>query len=476
MGMKFITTIILKPEKGQFMENRGIPLLVFGLILFSGCASAAPKPSLKEVHALVKDKTSVSDSFYQQFSKEEAQKEIRLTLEEPLTVDSAVKIAILSNPSIKAAVAALGISEADMIQGGLLKNPKFAGSIRQSSEEDSKANTEFEVKQDVLDILFWPLRKKMANAQFKQAEYELAKTILDFIKEVRHEFYNWQANVHTFSMRKEHLKAEEAALELAQRQRQAGNINSLDLEQQKGIYAQAKIDFQRSELEARATAQKLRNLLGLTDSELQWLSQETLPDLPAEEFSLSELEEKAMTSRIELAIQKQQINVFERSLTLAELGVVPSVEGGFNWEKEPNGEKLKGPVFEAEVPIFDHKQADRRRFKSQIEAGKKQLEALEDQVRMEVRLAYDQLISERSMVETYLEAISIRQKILKETLYHYNYMLKGVYDLLKAKQERANTEREYITALRDYWIARTELEHAIGAAPPIVKAKPRGEQ
>ena len=95
------------------------------------------------------------------------------------------------------------------------------------------------MKQDVMDILFWPLRKRLANTQFKHVEYELAKTIVDFIKEVRVEFYNWQASANMLSMRRDYFKAEETALELAQRQKDAGNINALDLEQQRGIYYQA---------------------------------------------------------------------------------------------------------------------------------------------------------------------------------------------------------------------------------------------
>lgn len=452
--------------KNQFIV--GISLI--GLFLFSGCALASTRASLKQINNLVKDQTGVSDST-RQLSDADAQKEISLILQEPLTVDSAVKIAILNNPSIKAAMARLGISQADMVQAGLLHNPKLSGFVRKSSEENSKTNTEFEVKQDVMDLLFWPLRKRLANTQFKQAEYELAKTTIDFIKEVRIGFYDWQASEHMFSMRRDHFKAEESALELAKRQKESGNINELDWEQQNGVYYQAKIDLGRSELEANVSRQKLRNLLGLTNSELTWLSEESLPDLPSEEFSLGELERKAIGNRIEIAMKRQEIKAFEQSLTLARVGIIPSVEGGFNWEKESSGEKLKGPAFEADVPIFNHKQADRLRSKAQIEASKKELEALEAQVRMEVRLAFDQLTSDKTIVETYAEAIPVRQKILKETLYHYNYMLKGVYDLLRAKQEEINTQHDYIVALRDYWIARSELEHAVGTSLPVQQTK-----
>jgi cobalt-zinc-cadmium efflux system outer membrane protein len=430
---------------------------------------ASPKKSLKKVNEAVKVQTGVEGSINKEMSKEEIRKSTELLLDEPLTADSAVRIAVLNNASLKASIIGLGVSQADLMQGGLLHNPTFSASIRQSNEEDTKSNTDFEVKQDITDIIFWPLRKRLANSQFKQAEYELTEKIVDFIKEVKVGFYHWQANMHMLAMRQDHFKAEEAALELAQRQRNAGNISSLALEEQKAIYYQAEIDLQRSQLESEIAYQQLRNLLGLTDSELQWTSQKALPDLSMDDLSLEKLEEDALTNRIDLDMVRQEGVILKQSLTAARLGLIPSVEGGFNWEREANGEKVAGPVIEAEVPIFDHKQADRLRVNSQIEMNKKMLEALEAQTRLEVRSAFEQLNSNQKMVEAYLKALPVRKEIIKQTLYHYNYMLKGVYDLLRAKQEEAETRSDYIMALRDYWIARAELEHATGSSLPVVK-------
>jgi len=65
-------------------------------------------------------------------------------------------------------------------------------------------------------------------------------------------------------------------------------------------------------------------------------------------------------------------------------------------------------------------------------------------------------------------------KILDLTLQHYNTMFRGAYDLLLAKQNEVVTERASIDALRDYWIARAELERALGGALPAV-AEASGE-
>ena len=57
--------------------------------------------------------------------------------------------------------------------------------------------------------------------------------------------------------------------------------------------------------------------------------------------------------------------------------------------------------------------------------------------------------------------------MVKETLYHYNFMLKGVFDVLEIKQEELQARKEYTDALRDYWVSRVELEHALGKRIPF---------
>jgi cobalt-zinc-cadmium efflux system outer membrane protein len=59
-----------------------------------------------------------------------------------------------------------------------------------------------------------------------------------------------------------------------------------------------------------------------------------------------------------------------------------------------------------------------------------------------------------------------RTQILDQTLRQHNAMLKGVYDLLLAKQAEVSTEKVYVEAWRDYWIARVQLERAVGGRLP----------
>ncbi|MDE2275272.1 MAG: TolC family protein, partial [Burkholderiales bacterium] len=69
------------------------------------------------------------------------------------------------------------------------------------------------------------------------------------------------------------------------------------------------------------------------------------------------------------------------------------------------------------------------------------------------------------------QLLPVRAEILQETLRQYNAMQKSTYDLLFARQNEESAVTTYVTALRDYWIARVALEHAIGGRLPAPPAE-----
>ena len=58
--------------------------------------------------------------------------------------------------------------------------------------------------------------------------------------------------------------------------------------------------------------------------------------------------------------------------------------------------------------------------------------------------------------------LPLRERIVEQSQLHYNGMLLGVFQLLEARQAEIQSGRSYVESLRDYWIARTDLECAVG--------------
>jgi cobalt-zinc-cadmium efflux system outer membrane protein len=116
-----------------------------------------------------------------------------------------------------------------------------------------------------------------------------------------------------------------------------------------------------------------------------------------------------------------------------------------------------------ELPLFDRRQGLIRRLEAQLRQSEKRLAGLSIDARSEVRAARLTLLSGRQVVEHYRKVLlPLRERIVALSQQHYNAMLLGVFQLLLVKQAEVEAYRQYIEAVRDYWIARVELERAAG--------------
>jgi outer membrane protein, heavy metal efflux system len=129
-----------------------------------------------------------------------------------------------------------------------------------------------------------------------------------------------------------------------------------------------------------------------------------------------------------------------------------------------------GPSVAFEIPLFDQRQAQIAKLEAMMRQAENELRALAIDVRADVRAAQARVLIARGIVEEYGKiVVPIRENIVRFSQEQYDAMLLGVYQLIQAKQNEFAAYREYIEALRDYWIARSDLERAVGGrvgAPP----------
>ena len=127
--------------------------------------------------------------------------------------------------------------------------------------------------------------------------------------------------------------------------------------------------------------------------------------------------------------------------------------------------RVSGPTLGLKLPVFDQGQAAVARLESQLLQSQRRLEDLSIRVRSQVRQARDFMIAARALTEYYRDRLlPDRRDIVALTLEQYNMMFQSTYDLLAAREREVETERAYIESWRDYWIARTELERALGGS------------
>ena len=64
------------------------------------------------------------------------------------------------------------------------------------------------------------------------------------------------------------------------------------------------------------------------------------------------------------------------------------------------------------------------------------------------------------------EVVPLRERILALAVEQHDAMLLGLYELVAIKKSEYDAYRAHVEALRDYWIARADLDRAVGARLP----------
>lgn len=426
-------------------------------LVFAGCTTTNPNTALDDVNKTVAARIGQS-------VQGAGNETVSALLQSNLTAQSCVAIALLNNRSLQAEYENIGISQADLAQAARLKNIEIVGSWRFPDRPPSLTDAEYSAAADFLNLLTLPTRKKIARRELEQTKLRVADSVLRLAADAQTALYNVQASEELARRLGVIVEVNEAAADVAQRQYDAGNINALELQNQQASAAQSRLDFMLAKAQSRADRERLNRVLGLSGGQTKWKVADELPGLPATESPLENLESLAVSQRLDLAAARSEAESVAAALRLKKnTRFIPGVTLGVSTERSPDGQRVTGPSLGLEIPLFDQGQPAVARLVAQHRQAQNNYAAMEVNVRSEVRQAQDGLLAARDAAEHYAKTLlPQRQKILRETLLHYNAMQKSSYELLAAKEREQITERGYVEALRDYWIARAELEHAVG--------------
>lgn len=184
------------------------------IVVITGCAQVPKEAGFGDVQKLVHQRMDYRLHWNQgSTADEQVARAIEELLKQELSVDAAVQIALLNNQNLQATYEDLGITQADVVEAGLLENPVFFGQARFPDKSPSMTNLEFEVTQNFLNILMLPARKKLAAMQFEEVKLRVADEVLKLAAEVRAAYYRAIGASQIEQMRQHIAEAGEASYE-----------------------------------------------------------------------------------------------------------------------------------------------------------------------------------------------------------------------------------------------------------------------
>lgn len=450
----------------------GIPILgilalaVLAPFAFSGCATVSNESITADVSGIVSARLEQTLN-WNAGSPEDASVRMAVDkmLDDELTIDEAVAIALINNRDMRATLERTGVARADLIQAGLLENPVFGFTVLDGNVGSIR---EYELFQELLSLFTLSARKNLAGKALEQARLGVAQSALDLAAEVKQTYYGLLADKQSIQLYTQVLDATEAAAVLASRQYRAGTMSLREKAMQQSFHSQAALDGARAEAGFAVDREKLNRLLGLWGSRTDWTLPERLPDVPDGLPSGEAFEQRAMNERLSLAALRAEVENAYMAVDYGRQTRWLSVFGiQYSVVREADGAYLRGPKIEFSLPLFDRGQAHMARLEAELSDAENRYAQLAIDIRSEVREAASQLNAAQDMLRHYRSAVlPLADQVVGETLKFYNGMLVGVYELLSAKQTQIHATSDYIGVWRDFWLAWTDLELAIGTHLP----------
>ena len=455
------------------LKRMRVLLFAAGVALLVSCASVPRDAGLSDVQQAVGTRTNQTLDLAASAAGNDER--LRAMLQDELTADEAVAIAVANNPRLQVTLAELGIARADLIEASTITNPVFEFELRVPGEPYRPY--ELRLAQSLIELIQLPRRRAAGRAAFDAAQMRVSSNVLRFAADVRSSYFDLIAATQHVAQSRTVAEAARTAAEVAVKQHRAENITDLDLENEQALYEQARLDHSRAERQLLLAREALTRNLGLRDASIEWRVPEHFPALPASEQEQQQLEQLAAQQRLDLAIARREVEVAQRGVPLARLAMLGEATLDVHYEREPSGEHTIGPGIEVPIPIFNTGRAARTRAEAQFLRARHTLTALESEASSQLRAARATLAEARARVEYYRDVLlPRRRRIVELTKLEHNAMLVGIFQLLQARQNEAQAQSDFIEAQREYWSARTDLDRALQGIADDTSFSPATDQ
>ncbi len=441
-------------------KNASIPALLV-VVMLGGCATFSQDGGIDAVNGLTKARAGHDVKVIRNDTDISAvDAEVETLLAQPLDAERAVQIALMNNRGLQAKLAELGISEAELVQAGRLRNPGF-GFGRMGS--GPHAEIERSVTFDLIGLITMPARINIERRRFEQVQQQSAMEAVRVAYQARRAFYSAVAAKETVRYMEQVKDAAEAGAELARQMGKAGNWSKLEQSREHAFYAEATAQLARARHAALAAREELMRVLGVWRSATTLTLPERLPDLPKEPRKIADLERQAIAQRLDVQSAKRDTHALAASLGLTrKTGVIDALEVSYLNESVPGEPRENGYEVHLELPIFDWGGARNAKAQALYMQSVHRAADTAIRARSNVRETYSAYRTSYDLARHYRdEIVPLRKKISDEMLLRYNGMLVSVFELLADAREQVTSVNTSIDALKDFWLADAALHMAL---------------
>ncbi len=381
-------------------------------------------------------------------------------LKTPLNRESALRIALVHSPEMRRLLALHEGELNSAAMTGRLANPSFSYERLRSAEG---LDIERWISFGVLDVLTFPQRRRIAEADVEAGRARLAADIVERMTAVRRGWVEAVAAGEKRRYAERVLASAEASAELALRMEAAGNFNILERARQQSYQADARSRVILARQHELAAQESLVRLLGLDADQARRLTLPArLPDLPTDPVSAPDVSRTMTATRLDLRLANAKWRSAAAASGLTRVTSLTDVSLSLR-EQETRGFEV-----ELSLPVLDVGDLQRGAARAQLRAAAAELEQAALVASSDLRVgyaayrsAYEDAIHHRDVL------VPLRKAMSEETLLRYNGMLIGVFELLSDAREQVDTVIAAIESSERFWLAEADLQASLLGRPGV---------
>ena len=356
-------------------------LVAMSAVILAGCASTRCAPGRtqvdSELHSRVAQglgpaacgETSIPDD---------------VLLDDGVTADEAVAVALWNNSAFNATLAQLGMARGDLLQAGLLRNPQFQILLPGGSKQ-----LEWALFLPVDALLLRETRLDMSEREVCRVAKQLVQNGLDVVRDTRVAHADLAFAVDRAALANEAVDVRKRIADLTRKQLDAGDISELEGTTARIDYLRAQADaagLQHAVAQAEARLKQLMSI-GAWQTGLQPIADD--PHSNTFNYELQALIDEATSCRPDLRAASFAVEAAKKRSDLSRWQwlrfdlVADANSGGA-------GNSNFGPGFRFDIPMFDRNQGGILTADWSVNQAVQNYNAVRDQVVMEVQTAYSQ--------------------------------------------------------------------------------------
>ena len=386
---------------------------------------------------------------------------------QPMTLDVAVRAAMLRSARLQQIYGDLGVARADVLDAVQIANPRIQLS-RLGLEGGPGGQFISAIAEPVVDLLTFSIKARLARKESERARDEVAAAVFGVSLDVQAAWFQYVGAQQVGDMRAVVAEGAQTSADLAQRFYDAGNITELQLNREKAVASQARIDAARAAVAKRMARLDLITVIGLTAGEGEWNTATSLPLPLAKEDDPTALQALSEVNNLSLlAARKSEEIATIIARTTRKFRLLGVTALGFDREREVDRSVIQGPTLDIELPIFNQGKARVTRAEGRLLQARGRLSQIALSLSNSIAIGSERVRVLSGVVDTYRAAlVPEREIVVKQSQLEQNFALIGEFEVLQARVQQVEAYQGYLQAIRDYWLARVDLSRLVGSRLP----------